>query len=132
VTGDAMHCQKKTCQAVLDKRTDFLFVVRGNQTGLHDAIVDYFVDAMDDEKLDDSFRREKVTEVIRTRNETRQTQVIACPKNHPVFDQWPGSKSLGQVQRERIVDGKVEEELVNFITSLPRRVRDLSKRAWKH
>lgn len=132
LTGDAMHCQKKTCQAVLDKRADFLFFVRGNQPGLRDAIVDYFVHAMDDEKLDDSIRREKLTEVNRTRSETRQTQVVACPKNHPVFDQWPGIKSLGQIHRERIVDGKVEEELVTFITSLPPRVRDLSKRARKH
>jgi predicted transposase YbfD/YdcC len=131
ITGDAMYYQKKTCQAALDKRADFLFFVRGNQPSLHDAIVDHFVQAMDDEKLDDTIRREKVTEVNRARNETRETQVIGCPKNHPVFDPWPGIKSLGQVHRERTVDGKIEEELVTFITSLPARVRDLSKRARK-
>jgi predicted transposase YbfD/YdcC len=108
ITGDAMHYQKKRCQAVLDKRADFFFFVRGNQPSLHDAIIDHFVQAMDDEKLDDTLRREKVTEVNRAWNETRETQVMGCPKNHPVFDQWAGIKSLGQVHQERIVDGKVE------------------------
>lgn len=132
VTGDAMHCQKKTCQAVLNKRADFLFFVKGNQPGLHDAITDYFVQVMDDEKLDKSVRREKLAEQNRSRRECRETSVIACPKDHPVFSQWPGIVTLGQVYRERVVSGKVEEELVTFITSLPTRVRNLSKRVRAH
>jgi predicted transposase YbfD/YdcC len=132
VTGDAMHCQKKTCQAVLDKRADFLFFVRDNQPSLHQAVVDYFIQAMDDEGLGRQIRSQTRREINRSREETRQTQVIACPADHPVFSQWPGIKSLGQVHRERAVDGQVQEELVTFISSLPPRVRDLSNRARKH
>ena len=132
VTGDAMHCQKKTCQAVLDKRADFLFFVKGNQPGLQEAIVDYFINVMDDEKLGKTIRRKNVREINRSRIELRETSVISCPKHHPVFDQWPGIATLGQVYRERIVDGKSQEELVTFITSLQPRVRDLSKRVRKH
>jgi predicted transposase YbfD/YdcC len=132
VTGDAMHCQKKTCQAILDKHANYLFFVRRNQPGLHEAIVDYFVQAIDDPARSQKIRRQSCEETNRSRHEVRQTQVIACPKDHEVFSQWPGIKTLGQVYRERDVDGRIEEELVTFITSRPPKVRELSQRARKH
>lgn len=34
VTGDALHCQKKTCQTVMDRKGDYVFTVKENQQSL--------------------------------------------------------------------------------------------------
>ena len=46
VSADAMHCQKETAKAVIDKESDYLLIVKGNQPTLqqelHEAIIDAF------------------------------------------------------------------------------------------
>jgi len=132
ITGDAMHCQRKTCKAIIDKRADFLLFVKGNQASLQGAIVDYMLSTLDDDRLRKSMRRQTTKEINRSRTEIRESVVIACPANHPVFSQWPGIKTLGQICRERIVNGEVQSEMATFISSLPTRVRDLTDRARSH
>ncbi len=42
VTIDAMGCQKKIAQKILDKNDDYLLAVKGNQGRLEQAFNDYF------------------------------------------------------------------------------------------
>jgi hypothetical protein len=42
VTADAMHCQRETCQQIIDSGGHYLLVVKGNQADLQDAITAEF------------------------------------------------------------------------------------------
>jgi hypothetical protein len=42
ITGDAMFTQKSICQAILDRGGDYVFPVKDNQPGLHQAIEEVF------------------------------------------------------------------------------------------
>lgn len=38
ITADAMHCQKKTCEAVREREGDYIFQVKGNQPELYEVV----------------------------------------------------------------------------------------------
>jgi predicted transposase YbfD/YdcC len=42
ITGDAMFCQRETCQAIEDGKGDYLFVVKDNQPELKASIAESF------------------------------------------------------------------------------------------
>ncbi len=44
ITGDALHCQRQTCQTIVDRGGDYLFVLAGNNPGLHRDAEEYFAD----------------------------------------------------------------------------------------
>jgi len=56
VTIDAMGCQTEIAQGLVDAGADYVLAVKGDQPTLHDGIVDFFLD-----HLDDDFARAKVS-----------------------------------------------------------------------
>ena len=130
VTADAMHCQTETAKAIIKKEADYILMVKGNQPTLQDALHDAFVDAMEND--DASVRRWAKTEKNRGRTEFREVVVRPVPQDSEVFAQWEGIKSIGVIFRTREVNGKYEENLVTFISSLAPKVRDISRRVREH
>jgi len=45
VTIDAMGCQKEIARQIIAKRGDYVLALKGNQEGLHQAVIDLFADA---------------------------------------------------------------------------------------
>jgi predicted transposase YbfD/YdcC len=129
-TADAMHCQKETARSLIDKKADYLLMVKGNQptlqTELHDAIIQAF------DKKNAAMRRHRKSEMNRGREEFREVIALPCPKDSPVFSDWIGIKTIGTIFRSRLVNGKLEESSETFITSLPCKVRDITKRIRDH
>ena len=130
VTADAMHCQKETAQAIVDKDADYILIVKGNQPTLQDALHAEIIQAMDED--DKSVRRSYKEEVNRDREETREVIVQPVPKNSAVFAQWAGVKTIGVIHRTRLINGKLEEATETFISSLPCKVRDITRRIREH
>ena len=129
VTADAMHCQKETAQAIINKEADFILQVKGNQPSLENALNEAILDAL--EKNSKSKRVHRKTEENRGRTEYRETVVIPCP-DHPIFQQWPEVKTIGMTYRTRKIDGKLQEASSTFITSLPCKVRTIATRVREH
>jgi predicted transposase YbfD/YdcC len=131
VTADAMHCQKKTAQKIIDKKADYILQVKQNQPSLHQAITEEI-----DRYAQDNFRHRKVRqhtskEKNRGRIETRTTMVAPAPA--ALKKTWPGLQSIGVIYRRReLADGTESEEINSFISSLPPKVRDLSKHVRNH
>lgn len=129
-TADAMHCQRETAKSLIDKKADYLLMVKGNQptlqTELHDAIT------QETDKSNAAIRRHHKLEMNRGREEYREVIVLPCPQDSPVFSDWKGIKTIGTIFRSRLVNGKLEESSETFITSLPCKVRDISKRIRDH
>jgi len=56
VTIDAMGCQVEIAQKIVDADADYVLAVKGNQPTLHQGIIDFF-----DDHVDDDFARVNVT-----------------------------------------------------------------------
>ena len=127
VTLDAMHCQKETVKAIRDAEADFLITVKGNQPTLYGAIADLFLAYGESDYQVKGLRRNvTVDNKSHGRNERRMYYTIAAPKDG-VFADWTDIQSIGMVYRQRETNGKLHEETHFFITSLPPRVKRLSK-----
>lgn len=77
---------------------------------------------------DNTFRRTRKTEKNRDRTETREVVVLPCPKDDPTFAAWENLQTIGVAFRRREINGQVEEATETFISSLPCKVRDITKR----
>ena len=130
VTADAMHCQKATAEKIIGKEADYILFVKGNQPTLQKELEDAILEAFHSENK--NIRQQEIKEKNRNREELRSMMVMPVPKDSPVFKQWQGIKTIGQIFRTREFDGKVEEELTLFISSLPPRVREHNARVRQH
>lgn len=130
VTADAMHCQKETAKAVIDKNADYLLMAKGNQPSLQEELDQAINKAFDEDNA--AIRRHRKTEINHGREEYREVVVLPCPTDAAVFDQWAGIQTIGMIYRRREVDGKCEESSETFITSLPCKIRNITKRIRDH
>ncbi len=76
VTIDAMGCQKKIAQKVLNKNADYLLAVKGNQGRLEQAFNNYFDMSMLQNHDSDSYSTQ---EKSRGRQEARQGRFMNMP-----------------------------------------------------
>ena len=131
VTGDAMHCQRKTVQAVMDQHANYLLQVKGNQSSLLESIVDEFDRHTEDNFSDRRVRQLSLTEKNRGRQETRTCVVAPAPS--ALKSKWAGLKTIGMIHRtRRLADGTEQEEQSYFISSLEPRVREIATHLRDH
>ena len=94
VTLDAMGCQKKIAQAILDKKADYLFQVKGNHQSLLRAFqAEYNFKTLQDE----TSRTVHTDDENHDRIETRHYHVVPIENNESFasfIDEWPGIKTL--------------------------------------
>ena len=130
VTLDAMHCQKETAAAIRRKNADYLLMVKRNQPTLHDELRDLFIEYGEQDYQVRGLRRHTTTTKRRGRDERREYYVAPAPSHLKKF--WPGIQTIGMVYRYRSEKGKIGEETMFFISSLPPRVRTLAKHLRGH
>jgi predicted transposase YbfD/YdcC len=130
VTTDAMHCQTETAQAIVDKQADYILMAKGNQESLETELQAAIVQAFEEDNP--KMRQCKTTEQNRERWETREVLVLPVPIASPVFARWAGIATIGSIYRTREINGKLEESQEVFISSLPCKVRAISKHLRAH
>lgn len=130
VTADAMHCQRETAAKIVAKEADFVLMVKGNQETLQAAVQDAMAQAF--EEGHSQLRRSQASEKNRDRHETREVAAIPVPQGSDVFARWPEVKTIGGIYRSREIAGKLQESQEFFISSLPCRVRALSRQLRSH
>ena len=132
VTADALHCQKKTCQAILDKKANYILAVKKNQSSLMNAIAELGVAVSDAPKLAQNNQTPQEIQEHHARQETRSAWSFAVPADHAVFKQWPGIKSVLQVTRIRKSGEQQTQTVQSYISSLPPDAENLSQRVREH
>jgi predicted transposase YbfD/YdcC len=130
VTADAMHCQRETADKIIAKDADFVLMVKGNQETLQAAVQEALIEAFEDDHP--QLRSGNTKENNRNRRETRTVTVRPVPKDSPVFARWAGIHTIGAIYRTREIGGVREESQEFFITSLPCRVRAISRHLRSH
>lgn len=100
VTADALHCQKETASAILDKGGDYVLALKANQSGI---VGD--VDLMLADPALDPDDRAETTDAEHGRIETRRAAVYATPwlgQTHA----FPGLAAVAAIESTREIDGK--------------------------
>jgi predicted transposase YbfD/YdcC len=118
VTIDAMGCQKKVAEKVIEGGGDYILIVKENQENLHKDIEACFEKAEQSnfEQVKSGFYEK--AEDGHGREETRQVIIIEDPEGMSEKDKWPRLTVIGKCIHEREgADGKRSFETRYFIGS---------------
>lgn len=119
VTIDAMGCQTKIAQKILDKGADYLLAIKENWPGLHGEIEHFFADQAHGDL--DTF---ETTDGDHGRIELRRHQVVhdvswlTTDRRFPGEPRFPGLKAIARVESEVERDGKTSRERRYYLSSV--------------
>lgn len=117
VTIDAMGCQKEIAAKIVEKKGDYVLIVKENQEHLYADILKCLTTAYDAGGT--GFRLDEYTteESAHGREEKRTYTILTDPEGIRNQEAWKKLKVIGQCYRERTVNGETSQELHLFIGS---------------
>ncbi len=110
ITMDAMGCQKKIAKLIIEKKTDYILSLKGNQGNLHNDVRTYFESSLSPEAATVTFDGGHGR--IETRSVRVTDEIEWLKENHS----WSGLNSLIAVTAKRETKDKVTEETRYFIS----------------
>jgi predicted transposase YbfD/YdcC len=119
VTIDAMGCQKKISEKIIDRDADYVLALKENQGNLYDDVHVLFNYAEETGYVDCDYY--KTVEKSHGRVDIRECWTIWNPdylfylRNR---SDWANLQTLVMVKRERRLGGKIETEVKYYISSL--------------
>lgn len=119
VTIDAMGCQKKIAERIVDGGGDYVLAVKDNQPTLHEEIREFFELAGGDAARDTYCQQSESVDGGHGRIETRR--VTATAELDWLVDKpaWKGLRSIVMVESERTVGDTTSTERRYYLTTLP-------------
>lgn len=111
VTADALHCQRETCQQILDAGGDYLVLVEANQPTLLGDISTLFAVPPPGEQF-------AFTEQRGRHGGRREVRRLWASTALNGYLDWPGAKQVGKIERVVEQQGAVTRQIRYFITSL--------------
>ena len=120
VTIDAIGCQTKIAQVILDRGGDYLLAVKDNQPSLHDEIKRYL-----DDQTATMHSRFQTTDADHGRIEVRRHLVshevdwLTTARRFPGEPRFPGLRAIAAVEAEVERNGSTSLERRYFLSSLP-------------
>ena len=117
VTIDAMGCQVEIARKIVDAKADYVLAVKGNQPTLHQGIIDFFQDHLEDAFARTEMRRHETEEKGHGREENRWYHLCPVPDDLPDHHRWPKLKAIGIAISNTRRDGKDCNEIRYYILS---------------
>src|SRR4051794_10219458 len=117
VTIDAMGCQAEIAEKILERKADYVLAVKGNQPTLHEGVVDFFLDQMEDDFARVKVSRHETREKGHGRTEHRTYYVCDVPDDLPDAGRWAGLKRIGVAISDTVRSGKPCDEVRYYILS---------------
>jgi len=133
VTIDAMGCQTTIAQTIIDQKAHYVLAAKGNQPTLHQGVVDFFDDHLQDDFARTKVRRHKTNEKGHGRETTRHYFICPAPEDLPDGSRWPDLRAIGIAISNTQRDGKDCNEVRYYILSkylLARRFADAVRDHW--
>ena len=121
ITIDAMGCQKKISEKIIDQDADYVLALKENQGNLYDDVQVLFNYAEETEFVDCDYH--KTVEKSHGRIDIRECWTLSNPdylfylRNR---SDWANLQTLVMVKRERRLGNKIEPEVKYYISSLVR------------
>ncbi len=118
VTIDAMGCQLKIAEQIVEQKADYVLGLKGNQGLLHKDVDKYFQTALstDFKGLHHSFHTE--SEKKHGRFDIRKYWILDAPKTLHRAKKWKKLKTIGMVERISTVGDKTTTDRRYFICSI--------------
>jgi predicted transposase YbfD/YdcC len=118
VTIDAMGCQRGIAQKIIDKKTDYVLALKGNQGTLREDVEVFAAEQKANGFRDTTISRDQTVDGDHGRIETRTTTVIHDVAWLQERHDWPSLKAIVMVESTRESGEKTEFETRFYITSL--------------
>ena len=119
VTIDAMGCQKKIAEKIIDKKADYVLGLKGNQGTLRKDVELLFNEQMANGFKDIAVSRALETDAGHDRIETREVFATDDIRWLKERHDWPGLTSIVMVLSTRETTGGIATERRFYISSLP-------------
>jgi predicted transposase YbfD/YdcC len=117
VTIDAMGCQTEIAEKIIDAGADYVLAVKGNQPTLHDGIVDFFIEHLEDDFADVKVSRHETHEKTHGRDTTREYFTCPVPEDLPDGSRWKNLAAIGMTTNVTVRNGKETCETRFYILS---------------
>ena len=114
ITADAMHCQRATAQAIIDRGGDYVLALKSNQPALFEDVRTL----LDDPAAPPDDRAE-TTDGDHGRIEIRRAEIIHDVAWLARAHAWPGLVAVGKVTATRESDGQTTAATRYFLLSQP-------------
>ncbi len=118
VTLDAMNTQKKIAKKINAKGGDYVLCVKDNHPTLHREIKDYFAKMKKDCPAQLMTHYHEETDAGHGRIEIRRCRQLRVNKDVSEAEHWAGIATLVEVERERHINEKRQQETQYYISSL--------------
>ena len=132
ITIDAMGTQKAIAEQIVEGGGDYVLALKANQEKLHDAVIDYVIEQMENDFANVESRQHTTEDKAHGRSETRQYIQMPAPKTLPGFDNWKKLTTIGMVILTCVRGGKETTEMRFFISSLALGVKRFAKAVRNH
>jgi predicted transposase YbfD/YdcC len=132
ITIDAMGTQKAIAEQIVVQKAHYVLALKGNQETLHQAVIDYIDQQVENDFADVSARQWQTTETGHGRQEERMYVQMPVPLDLPHLQLWQGLKTIGLVISARTVDGKQSIETRYYLSSLPLGVKRFARAVRGH
>ncbi len=129
VTIDAMGTQKTIAKDIIEREADYILALKGNHSTLHNDVVDFFADNINQPKS--GIYKSTEVDCGHGRIETRTcyvTEIIDWLGNL----KFPGMKSIICIDSERIIGNKTSTERRFYISSLPSNAKKINSAIRSH
>jgi len=127
-----MGTQKAIAKQIVEAKADYVLGLKGNQSKLHQAVVDCVAQQMENDFANVKARRCVTHDTGHGREETRTYIQFPAPKNLPGCDQWAGLKSIGLVIHHCVRAGRATDEVRYYISSLSVSVKRFARAVRSH
>lgn len=132
VTIDAAGCQKNIAEQIVNSGGDYVLALKGNQGKLHENVVAWVVDKMENDFAGSRVSRHEVKETGHGRQEHRTYYQLNAPSDLPARKAWRGLKTIGLVVRMYEQNGEQHHDVRFYISSLKRSVKTFARAVRGH
>jgi predicted transposase YbfD/YdcC len=132
VTIDAMGCQTEIAAKIVAKEADYVLAVKGNQPTLHEGVVGFFLDQMEDDFARVKVSRHETKEKGHGRIEHRTYYVCDVPDALPDASRWEGLKRIGVAISGTVRGGKPCDDVRYYILSKTMNARSFGAAVRSH
>ena len=132
ITIDAMGCQKKIVNQIIDGNGDYVISAKDNQPTLRTQIEEAFITADIAGELDNPECSCETSEAGHGRHEVRKVTVLDADRRLDDDLGWVGLTSIVMLESTRTICGRTSEETRYYISSLDPDPKLLAKRIRSH
>ena len=116
---DAMGCQTAIAEKIVEAKANYVLAVKGNQPTLHQGMIDFFADHLEDDFVRADVNRYETSGKGHGREEQRWYCVRPAPDELPDRRRWCGLHSIGVAISYARRNGKESYDMRYYILSKP-------------